>query len=100
MKFILILPAVLLIISSCSSDGEDCVCSQEFRFIDVVVVDRQNLPITGLLTEVKNESGKIYDLSDQQFLSPGYYVVMSDNYTADFSVVPKKILFTRAVRQS
>lgn len=94
MKFILILTAVLLIISSCSLDDNNCGCTAEFAMINVVVVDEQNSPIAGLISEVKSEFGKSYDLSDAEVPFQGNYTVMTDKYVDDFTILPKAVHFT------
>lgn len=62
--------------------------------ITVLVVDEMNNPVPGLNTTVKDDSGKIFDFLHDPFLFPGYYTVMDDNYTREFSTVPRLILFT------
>lgn len=83
---------VMLLLSSCTTETEDCICSEEFRTITVLVINQSNKPVEGLTTTVTNEKGIIYNLPDISPL-PGYYLVMSDSYVGDFSTAAKKILF-------
>jgi len=62
--------------------------------ITVLVVDEMNNPVSGLNTIVKDESGKTFEFLHDPFLFHGYYTVMDDNYTREFSPIPKLILFT------
>ncbi len=83
----------LLAITSCINDANDCPCTMEFRMVTVVVVDSLNNPVKGLITSVKDQFGKEYDFSNEDPFFEGHYVVMSDNYVNDFSIVPKTIIF-------
>ncbi len=85
--------ALLLLFPSCS-DINDCACTMEFRYITVLVVDEMNQPVTGLITTVKDESGKTFEFIQDPFFFQGFYIVMDDNYTREFSPIPKLILFT------
>lgn len=84
--------ALLLFFPSCS-DINDCACTMEFRQITVLVIDEMNNPVTGLMTSVKDESGKTFEFIQDPFFFPGYYTVMDDNATQEFSPIPKLILF-------
>lgn len=84
---------LLLLFPSCS-DINDCACTMEFRMITVLVVDEMNDPVSGLNTTVKDESGRTFGFLHDPFFFPGYYTVMDDNYTREFSPIPKLILFT------
>ena len=55
-------------------------CTMEFRMITVVVVDEMNVPVLGLTTVVKDDSGKVYDVYNDPLIFPGQYTVMDDNY--------------------
>jgi hypothetical protein len=84
--------SVILFLTSCTTETQDCICTEEFRTITVLVLDQGNKPVEGLTTTVANEKGIIYNLPDNSTL-PGYYIVMSDKYVLDFSTVAEKILF-------
>ncbi len=95
MRFILILFVFCsLVISSCSEDNNDCVCTTEFRIIMVVVVDDSTNLVSGLLTTVQDDSGRVYDVYNDPFIFPGHYTVMDDNFVAELSPQPKRFLFT------
>lgn len=91
--YVLILTAALYI-SSCTSDSLDCVCTDDFRSITVVVVDTLNIPVSGLISTIEDESGKMYLFPQEPPFFPGQYTIMNDSYVHDFSSVPKMILFT------
>lgn len=88
-KLLLFFPFLI----SCST-VDDCVCTQEFRFSTVLVLDNNNQPVDSLVTSVKNLStGETYTFEDM-FLDPGRYIVMTDNYVNSLSQLPSKIEFT------
>ncbi len=97
MRLSQLFPAVLilLLLSSCTTEMEDCICTEEFRVISVLITDGSGDPIEGLTATITDEKGKHYILPDSAPLS-GYYIVMSDKYVQDFSTSAKKILFTAA----
>ena len=97
MKFIIILSAFyLLVIASCSENDTDCICSTEFRIIMVVVVDDSNNLVAGLVTTVKDDSGKVYDVYNDPLIFPGHYTVMDDNFVMELSPLSKRFIFTGA----
>lgn len=91
--YVLIL-MVTLYVSSCTSDSLDCVCTDDFRSITVVVVDTLKSPVNGLISTIEDESGKMYSFPQEPPFFPGLYTIMNDSYVHDFSTVPKTILFT------
>ena len=94
MRFILFcLSLCLMLIYSCTDD-DDCACTMEFRMITVAVVDEMNVPVLGLTTEVKDDSGKVYDVYNDPLIFPGHYTVMDDNYTRELTTQPKRFIFT------
>jgi hypothetical protein len=94
MKYILLcLSLCLLFIYSCSEE-EDCPCTMEFRMITVVVVDSTNNHVLGLITTVKDDSGRVYRVNNDPTIFPGHYTVMDDNYVTELSTQPKRFLFT------
>ena len=67
----------------------------EFRMVTVVVVDQLNNPVvSGLITKVKDDSGKVYDFINDQQIFPGHYTVMDDNYVKELTTQPKRFHFT------
>jgi hypothetical protein len=85
--------SVSLLLSSCATETEDCICTQEFRLIRVLVVDESGSPVEGLNSTITNLEGKFYNMEDV-YSSSGYYAVMSDEYVHDFSNAARKIFFT------
>lgn len=93
MKHICLLAlAISSIITSCYDDSDDCICTMEFRIITVVVVDQFNNPVKELLTIIRDDKNKIYNVQ-METLFDGHYPVMSDKYTNEFTPVPRRILF-------
>jgi len=89
--------SICLLFSYACSEEEDCPCTMEFRMITVVVVDELNVPVTtGLLTTVKDDSGRVYNFVNDQQIFPGHYIVMDDNYVGELTTQPKRIFFTGA----
>lgn len=83
-----------VIFSSCSVTEHDCICSQEYRSITAVVVDENRTPLEGLAAEVRNKEGKLFDFEGEYTPFPGTYIVMTDSYTREFSIIPGEIFFT------
>ncbi len=73
---------------------ENCICSAEFPIITVIVLDQNNSFVPGLTVTIKDESGKIYDVSKYQYPLPDIYNVMTDEYVRNFSTLPQRIIFT------
>lgn len=93
MKFIFYCLSLCILFNySCSE--EDCPCTMEFRIITVVVVDTSNNPVLGLVTTVKDDTGKVYNVYNDPLFLPGHYTVMDDNYTRELSTRPKRFLFS------
>jgi len=84
---------LLLLVSSCATETEDCICTQEYRTIIVIILDESGTPVEGLTTSISDEKGNFYDI-EKVYPLAGYYPVMSDKYVREFSTIPKKILFT------
>ena len=96
MRIIHTITSILISITalSCSSSMENCICTDQFVIITVVVLDQNNSFVPGLAVTVKDESGKIYDVSKYQYPFPGIYNVMTDEYVRNFSTLPRRIIFT------
>ncbi|HKB85397.1 MAG TPA: hypothetical protein VKD08_04455 [Ignavibacteriaceae bacterium] len=95
MKIIEYFPAVLvlLLLSSCATETEDCICTDEFRVITVLIINETGSPVEGLQTTVRDEKGKSYN-PEEGTLYAGYYSIMTDKYVTDFTTDSKKIYFT------
>jgi hypothetical protein len=66
-----------------------------FASIDVTVVDQNNRVVDSLIVTVKNKfTGKVYDFYGETRSYGGGYLVMTDEYTKDFSTIPQTIVFT------
>ena len=92
MKFVFSFIILLLLIIYSCTDDDGCPCTMEFRMITVVVVDELNFPVTtGLLTTVKDDSGRVYNFVNDQQIFPGHYTVMDDNYVGELTTQPKRI---------
>ena len=78
---------------ACSSI-ENCICTDEFVTIRVTVVDKNNSPVTGLITKVRDVTGKIYNVSEYRYPEPGVYNIMTDGYVRSFTTLPKEIIFS------
>lgn len=93
-RHILFLFVIAGLISSCSNnDALECICTEEFRFYLVRVIDNQSNPVDSLTVTIKDEQGRIYQINQASFPFPGHYVVMDDSYTNQFSILPTKIIF-------
>lgn len=85
---------VLVLLNSCSSVDNSCICTLEFRMYTVLVIDKANQPVDSLNIEIKNAAtGRVYLFLEKIYLGKGVYQVMNDNYTKEFSQWPEKILF-------
>jgi hypothetical protein len=96
MKFILSLFILYLLVNYSCTDNDDCPCTMEFRMITVVVVDESGNPVLGLVTTIKDDSGKVYYVYNDPQFSPGHYTVLDDNYVGELTTQPKRFLFTGA----
>jgi len=98
MKYLILVFLVSISFYSCSSiENQDsgCVCTAMFASIGVTVVDQNNRVVDSLIVTVKNRStGKVYDFYGETRDYGGGYIVMTDEYTKDFSTMPQAIVFT------
>lgn len=78
---------------ACSSI-ENCICTGEFVTISVTIVDENNSPVTGLITKVRDVTGKTYNVSEYRYPEPGVYTIMTDGYVRSFTTLPKEIIFS------
>lgn len=76
---------VFLILSafvSCSVLDDDCICSMEFRYCIVTVVDSLGIPADSLIVTIKDIDGDELDVQqDQYFTDEGKYTVLNDSFT-------------------
>lgn len=57
MKNLLILFLSVIIFISCSTVDEDCLCTEEYRFFLVTVVDTLGVPVDSLSVTIKDNDG-------------------------------------------
>ena len=97
MKHLFLLFLFATLFYSCTtqeSQPPDCVCTMEFREISVRVVDKNLTPVDSLSIIIKcKTTGKEFTIPQQHFTGVGYYTVMTDTYTQEFSTTPTSILF-------
>ncbi|MBU2444414.1 MAG: hypothetical protein KJ666_02410 [Bacteroidetes bacterium] len=85
---------ILVLLNSCSSIDNSCICTQEFRMYTVLVIDNTNQPVDSLNVEIKNvKTGRLYLFLEKIYLGKGVYQVMNDSYTKEFTQWPEKVLF-------
>jgi hypothetical protein len=95
-------PALVFVMSilfySCAlveNQDSGCMCTAVFVSVGVTVVDQNNIAVDSLTVTVKNKNtGKVYDFGETRDYQ-GHYLVMTDSYTKDFSVIPQTIEFTK-----
>jgi hypothetical protein len=98
MKYAALIFVMSILFYSCASivnQDSGCVCTDVFMSAGVTVVDQNNLVVDSLIVTVKNRStGKVYDFYGETREYGGGYIVMTDEYTKDFSTIPQAIVFT------
>ena len=99
------LPIIILLsilVSSCAAfDTNDCICTMEYRSIQVCIVDQKNHPVDSVaatITMVGN--GKIYYWDLQDINHVGLYYIMTDSYTRDFSTTPDTLKLLAEKREA
>ena len=102
MKYPLPFILISLIVSSCATiDTKDCVCTEEYRSIQVCILDQYNRPIDSVTTTItKVNNGKIYYWDPPDINHLGLYYVMTDSYTRDFSTTPDTLRFLAEKRET
>jgi hypothetical protein len=98
MKYAALIFVMSILFYSCASivnQDSGCVCTEVFVSVGVTVVDQNNRVVDSLIVTVKNRStGKVYDFYGEIREYGGGYIVMTDEYTKDFSTMPQAIVFT------
>lgn len=87
----------ITVFSSCSEIDKDCLCTEEFRFYLVSVVDTLGNPVDSLTITIKDKDGDELDVQqDQYFLDEGKYTVLNDSFTHIFCScgTPQTIYFS------
>jgi hypothetical protein len=99
MRTLLTLSALILAAPGCSTVSEgagDCVCTMEFRTVQVRVVDAAGQPVGDLDVTVTNQrSGETLDVQQEAAGPPaaGTYTVVTDGNVDDVSVEGDDLLF-------
>lgn len=97
MKTLLILLLLVIGLVSCSTVEEDCMCTEEYRFYLVTVVDTLGVPIDSLTVTIKDKDGDELDVAqDPHPFGAGKYTVLNDSFTQMFCscTIPEKIYFS------
>jgi len=99
------LPIIILLsilVSSCATlDTNDCICTMEYRSIQVNIVDQKNNPVDSVaVTVTKVSDGKMYHWDLQDINHLGLYNVMTDSYTRDFSTTPDTLRLLAEKREA
>lgn len=97
MKTLLILLLLIIGLVSCSTVEEDCMCTEEYRFYLVTVVDTLGVPIDSLTVTIKDKDGDELDVAqDPHPFGTGKYTVLNDSFTQMFCscTIPEKIYFS------
>jgi hypothetical protein len=79
-SFLLVITAI-----SCSTVDEDCMCTEEYRFYLVTILDTLSAPIDSLDIAIRDKDGD--ELNVQQESHPfgeGKYTVLNDSFTDMF----------------
>ena len=80
LSFLLIIAAV-----SCSTVDEDCMCTEEYRFFLVTVVDTLGVPVDSLDVTIRDKDGdELNVLQDSHPFGAGKYTVLNDSFTEMF----------------
>jgi hypothetical protein len=98
MKYPVLIFLMSIIFYSCAlveNQDTGCMCTAVFVSIGVTVVDQNNKVVDSLTVTVKNKiTGKVYDFYGETREYGGGYLVMTDEYTKEFSMFPQTIVFT------
>jgi hypothetical protein len=93
MKILFLLFLLIIATVSCSTVDEDCMCTEEYRFFLVTVVDSLGIPVDSLDVTIRDKDGGELDvLQESHLFGPGKYTVLNDSYTQMFCscTTPKK----------
>jgi hypothetical protein len=89
---------VSILFYSCAlieNQDSGCICTAVFMSIGVTVIDQNNRVVDSLTVTVKNKNtGKVYYFHGETRDYGGRYLVMTDEYTKEFSIFPQAIVFT------
>ena len=97
MKNLLILFLSVIVLFSCSTVDKDCLCTEEYRFFLVTVVDTLGVPVDSLTVTIRDKDGDELDVVQESYaFGPGKYTVLNDSFTQMFCVcgTSQKIYFS------
>lgn len=97
MKIIIVSFLLIISIISCSTVDEDCICTTEYRYALVTVVDTIGVPVDSLVVTIKDEDGNKLDVQQEpDIFDAGKYIVLNDSFTHMFCscTKPEKIYFS------
>ena len=97
MKTLLIPFLLVIAIVSCSTVDEDCMCTEEYRFYLVTVVDTLGVPVDSLDVTIRDKDEDELDVvQDPHPFGAGKYTVLNDSFTQMFCscTEPEKIYFS------
>jgi hypothetical protein len=97
MKIIIVSFLLIIAIISCSTVDEDCICTTEYRYALVTVVDTIGVPVDSLVVTTKDNDGNKLDVQQEpDIFGVGKYIVLNDSFTQMFCscTKPEKIYFS------
>ena len=82
MKTILLSFIFIIVAVSCSTVDEDCMCTMEYRFYLVTVIDMLGVPVDSLTVTIKDKDGDELDVQQESSIfGAGKYTVLNDSFT-------------------
>lgn len=82
MKTLLISFIFVIVAVSCSTVDEDCMCTEEYRFFLVTVIDTLGVPVDSLNVIVRDNDGNELDVQQESHpFGAGKYTVLNDSFT-------------------
>ena len=82
MKTILLSFIFVIVAVSCSTVDEDCLCTMEYRYTLVTVVDTLGTPVDSLTVTIKDNDGDELDVQQESSIfGAGKYTVLNDSFT-------------------
>ena len=88
---------IALLFASCSTIDKDCLCTEEYRFFLVTVVDTLGVPIDSLNVTIRDKEGDELDVAqDPHPFGAGKYTVLNDSFIQMFCAcgTPQTIYFS------
>lgn len=97
MKIFLLSFLLIISVVSCSNADEDCMCTEEYRFFLVTVVDTLGIPVDSLDVIIRDKDGDELDIVQESYaFGPGKYTVLNDSFIQMFCAcgTSQKIYFS------